>query len=77
MIIAKYIYKYFDTFRKSIINNVIEIIKPKKKEFDFRIVDFSKNLERNSKSFIKRIFKANPNIVKSKTKAKTKIKIKI
>ena len=58
-----------NTFRKSIIKNVIEIIKPKKKESEIRTVDFSKNIERNSKSFIKKFFNANP---KSKSKNKDK-----
>lgn len=71
---VKHIYKYFDAFRKSIINNVIDIIKPKKKESDIRTVDFSKNIERNSKSFIKKIFNGNPNKVKSKSKSKNKDK---
>ena len=73
---VKHIYKYFDAFRKSIINNVIEIIKPKKKESDIKTVDFSKNIERNSKSFIKKIFNVNPNKVKSKSKSKSKNKKK-
>ena len=73
---VKHIYKYFDTFRKSIINNVIEINKSKKKEADIRTVDFSKNIERNSKSFIKKIFNSNLNKVKSKSKSKSKNKDK-
>ena len=72
---VKYIYKYFDAFRKSVINNVIEIIKPKKKETDIRTVDFSKNIERNSKSFIKKICNTNHK-VKSKSKNKNKDKNK-
>jgi hypothetical protein len=63
---VKYIYKYFDVFRKSIINNVIEKTKPKKKESDIRTINFTKNIERNSKSFINKIFNANSNKVKIK-----------
>jgi len=73
---VKHIYKYFDVFRKSIINNVIENFNPKKKESYMRTIDFSKNIERNSKSFIKRIFNANPNKSKSKSKSKSKNKDK-
>ena len=65
---VKHIYKYFDVFRKSIINNVIEKTKPKKKESDIRTINFSKNIERNSKSFINKIFNANSNKVKIKRK---------
>ena len=67
---VKHIYKYFGLLRKSIINNAIEIIKPKKIEADIRTINFNKNIEKNSRSFINKIFNTNPNKVKSKNKDK-------
>ena len=53
IVTSKYIYKYFNIYRKSIIDNTFEKIKSKKKEPEIRNIELKK-YKINSKSFIKK-----------------------
>ena len=67
---AKHIYKYFYIYRNSIISNGIEKNKPKKKDSEIRNIELKK-IERNSKSFIKKV------IIQVLVRTEEIIKIKI